>query len=362
MTERQILYAVYLLKRLGFNNQDSLNKYLKLLSSHYNKLYRSASGNWYWSESDCIQILRDEYLLKRDNLISDKVLKTNNYITASNLSDFIFCPASFSIKLSFEIKESLNQQQIKIGENYHNLLLTAKKDFHSDKEKTGVKRDLSNKILSTIKSCKLLYSGHKERKPFINHKEKFIGDPDYIFLNNEGKMFIVEEKFSYRRDPERLSYDEIQADYYNEYIVDEDAERKRNDWKNKSVRFHENHVIQTYSYLRNHPDDISHGYLLYWFYDFKDGIPYIHKCEILKIENHEYYEKKYNSYMKSLTTFINQSQIQLNSISCQKCVRCSIAKYCGHKTGKFEKVNIPYDRSCISLTPIAFPQELLKKS
>src|SRR5690606_12343253 len=55
-------------------------------------------------------------------------------------------------------------------------------------------------FINTIKQSELVYADFKTKKSkyFKGKNGVFVGKPDYIFKDNEGKFFVVEEKYQYQ--------------------------------------------------------------------------------------------------------------------------------------------------------------------
>ncbi len=362
-SDKQKIYAEYLLKRIGIDDIKKISIYLEILDINYSKLYKSPSDIWYYSSSECISILKDEVDIKKNSELIECINSNSEAISATDLSAFIFCPISYVLKKSFEIKNPTNSLQIKIGEEYHQQLLVAKKRYsrHSD-ELSSNAQIYSHSLLDEIRKSKLIYSGHSTKKPFYNQAENFIGDPDYIFLSTSNDKFIVEEKFSYKKDPNKLTWEETQDERYNSFDSEELVKRNSN-WEQKRSKFHDNHIIQLYSYIRNYPEKVNYGYIVYWFYDFNEEGLYIHKVDIMRIEHNQEYENLYKDTLNSINLLRKEKQAQFSTqkINHRQCVKCSVNKYCGHKNEKYDVCSLPYDKEHLKLFKVDFP-ELLKKA
>ena len=122
-SEKQDIFANYLLEKIGFKDSVLIQNYKRKLESvhgryhqeHRTEIYPSGyvKDIWYYrySNSECIQELLDEISLKKDlGSIKLKEINDNSKISATDLSSFNFCPASYSISKSFEIEHpTLNQ-------------------------------------------------------------------------------------------------------------------------------------------------------------------------------------------------------------------------------------------------------------
>ncbi|MBS7565333.1 hypothetical protein KHS38_13045 [Mucilaginibacter sp. Bleaf8] len=364
MSNKQELYLSYLLKTIGFQSNDDIREYIKLLINHYVRRDYHLSGKPFWNYSDCISIVKQEVDIKRFKSINEK--KLTNALTASDLSAFGFCPVSYVLNRSFEIEHPTNQNELELGTEFHGRLITAKRKYvrDTDNEDLSSVETYNKRILTVISSSTLIYAGHKEKKPFYNLQENFWGDPDYIFMDKTGTRFVVEEKFSYKHDPARLSEDEKSYDRYHQNDRDHEADKKRMDWKYKKVHFYENHILQIYSYIRNHPDGVRYGYLIYWYYDFDESGPYIHKYDVKDILPTDSYEQKYQEVKSGIEALSETKacRIEALAINHKKCVRCSVNKYCGHKSKRYNDLTFPYHRGFLRLYLADFPAELVSRS
>ena len=355
ISKKQSLYLEYLLKFIGFQSEESLLLFSILIIDIFSRTIYE--GNTRYTSFDyCFGILKQEIEIKQYNTIQDRA--SSGTINATDLAAYLFCPASFSIHKSFIIDYPTNKEEIDLGTNYHSLLLAAKKTFSKDIDQSKLSGyELYNSsILSEIKKSQLIYSGHNQRKPFFNQIENFYGDPDYIFINTKDQKFIVEEKFTYKKDPGKLDYGAEMSDYRR-------AEEISHRWRAKPRNFFTNHTLQLYSYLRNHPDNITFGYLIYWYYDFNGSNMYIHKFAVKEIKLDDQLEDVYQRTKSNIQRFSNGNIVDFDNskINLNKCIRCSVNKYCGHKTGRFNDLSYPYKKQYLRLYPLVdFPRELIK--
>ncbi len=138
-TEKELKYAKLLIKKIGFVNEEKINKLLE----HYDKEYgyaeyttstkgiKNRNGrvykhiNIYKKEVQnerCLRVLNWEIKLREK--YNEIEIKNNDsdYVSATDLSSYIFCPASYSIIKSFHIKHTLNQLKINKGSQLHEKL------------------------------------------------------------------------------------------------------------------------------------------------------------------------------------------------------------------------------------------------
>jgi hypothetical protein len=222
-----------------------------------------------------------------------------------------------------------------------------------------------NPDLSAIKKSKVLFVGHKDEERIFTNNE-WQGVPDYILEDSIGNIFVVEEKYQNKRDPHKDTQNFLNAygGYCaeNEDIINE-YEKEEEKWKKSKGYFFYNHLVQIISYLKNIKEyDIKYGILIYWYYDFSNNTPYVHKVTTQKIVLNEYYNKLYNETYTQLNNLKQNKIVEFNSdnINLNKCVNCVVSNYCGHKTRKFSKLEYPYNTSNSVLYPQKFPDELRK--
>ena len=357
LSEKQIVFRDYLLKRLGFTPGQFLTEYKACLeeSAYMHKSlgaipvrqdelpppYHFRDGEFdYPTDFGIIDFLCLEYQLKKRKNFRT-IFTATQYIFASDLANYSYCPVGYSIAKTFEIKKSIRAS---IGEQQHNehrLLekYRAVQGLTSIEERknrfhhliTNNNRDFFTEVLSS----RIAYAGHENPTvtvPYINTVKKFSGKPDYIFVNKSNQHFIVEEKF-------------------------------RKDSGNNSAGFFDNHKVQLASYIYYISQiRATHGYLLYWFYDYLNGQFRITKCKVYKIGRTAAAENFLEQKHRELAGFISSGVFKLpatrNSSKCAKCVYCA---YCGHKTGRESRVTVPYQVAYNKLYDAPFP-EILKKS
>lgn len=363
LSEKQKIFAEYLLNKIGFNDSQLIDNYLNKLESIYGKYYKewreetykSGYVRDYWilrySNSECIEQLLKEIEIKK-NLDSIKLESINfeSKISATDLSSFDFCPASYSLAKSFQIEYPTNEDKRLTGINLHKSLRLLDKvipERYSESDFYDYEVSENEKI-KKIKNCELLFSGHtNEKKYFVNKKLEYIGQPDYIFKDPNNKLFVVEEKFKYLNkyaNPEDYQYDEII--------------KKRNRIKKT---FHSNHIVQLQSYIDCIKEyDLEYGILIYWFYDFYNDSPYVHSVSLKVIKKDENKEILSNTFL-NIKKFLKEQVIEFNDdINPKKCAACSVNKYCAHKTNNLKELKIPYNRYDLKLKYVKFPEDFEK--
>src|SRR5690606_3949417 len=112
-----------------------ISRYLKKLESIYGKYYKEdrkeTFKNGYtryyyvikYSNSECIEELLKEIEVKKNaNKITDLYLNVNAPISASDLSSYAFCPASYAISKSFKIDYPTSEDKRLTGIDLHETL------------------------------------------------------------------------------------------------------------------------------------------------------------------------------------------------------------------------------------------------
>ncbi|MCE5345385.1 MAG: CRISPR-associated protein Cas4 [Bacteroidales bacterium] len=343
------------MKRLGFDENQFRHDYLLKLGSiaHYHRNFRALPENvnpvpnGYFLEGNrylpnkytLVDFLLDEYKLKKEQKYEIKS-EISDYISATDLANFTFCPVSYSIYKTFEVRPNM---LIESGTNLHETSrLSNRIDFKiglAEDEKLKYKSDLYHIIDTKNKSffnllleSELVYLGHSKNqtKNITNENLKFVGQPDYIFVDNRGNKFIIEEKF-------------VKKEYLDKNV------------------FFKNHKIQLASYIYYLKKiNAKYGFLVYWIYDFKYGKPEYSKCLIYRIDYSDKIEEFLDNIYKGLSNFKSMHYFNLNAnqFKPNKCAACSGSRYCGHKNGKLNQVTLPYQRSFHRLYKADFPEIL----
>ena len=309
-----------MLQRIGFSNNE-IDNYWNNLTAVYGKMqpyYDPTFYNnerWDFSVEDCISILITEINTKRYNNIKAKNLKKN--ISATDIANFNFCKASFSISNSFQIENLTGKERMDFGENFHSDLKAIKKKWIKSKK---VDAKEFNEDLSMIKKSKIIFLGHntdlQEKKSFYNGS--WIGEPDYIMLDFENNYFVIEEKFRYKYDPSKkngsLGYDPVYGQIWSDE-QEKNAREEEENWKKYKGFFFSNHIIQLLSYIKNIKEfEIKYGILIYWYYDFsKDGLPYIHKVITKKIQADPQSEALYDSNFSEFQNLLINKEIHFDT-------------------------------------------------
>lgn len=359
---KQKLFAEFMLKRIGLEHADHIEQYLIKLENIYGSWYEYTDRDGYttlnYSVSNCIQQLIDEIELKKNkNNIAIKEYNSSK-LAATDLSSYVFCPVSFSINKSFIIEKPTGEELTSNGITLHEQLRLLKKNipYNLKENEAHDSNVFQNEIIKRIRNSEVVFVGHSERKQyFSNDQENFIGEPDYIFKDELGKYFVVEEKYhSLKKKNHR--HREISQGQYEKTVN----------------RFFDNHEIQLISYIRNIKEyKIDYGYLIYWYYQTSklvkenttySAFPQIHDVRIKKVELDQTNIDFYNKTIQGINALISASKqdISATNIVTNKCVGCVVNKYCIQKTGRLTTFNFPYKKEDIMLFYAKFPDELKK--
>lgn len=341
LTHKQLLFKDKLLKQIGFIEKDPfLVSYLKLLEENLFKFKRVAQ----LSDFNIIDLLLKELEHKSNLAYQDG--HQFNFITATDISNFIFCPASFAISKTFKVpKLEAAFAGIEMHENCGLLhFLTPYKIYNEFTDEEEVRHNSLDKLINSenrnffddIKNSTLVHSGHTDvyaKQYFTSRKGSYRGNPDYIFRRKyDNTYFAVEEKFHII--PREVS------EYRRKHLtVQQEIEIEK---KRTINHFFENHIHQLTSYMFGITEyDIQYGYLVYWkYYNVFDVV----SCAVKKIEKTESVLKSLRNVYSSILEVIKKREGHFESSKRNpvKCANCAVNVLCCHKTGRFEKYTIPY--------------------
>lgn len=350
MTEKQIAFKDYILKRLGFNEGNYLTEYYNELFSRYSKIFDAQtledymervaingkltdSEKQFFKEKNIMTFLKKEYDLKGTASYKEQMGKSN-YISATDLSNFTFCPVAYSISKTFKVEES---ESAKLGSELHkkhrlvNLFWPIEDYLDSSYSK-----DESNKqFFEDIHMSTLIFAGHSSEenaeKYFLNDEIGFIGQPDYVFENPNGEKFIVEEKYKSLKSIEN------------------------------NIIFFDNHKIQLQSYIYYlNQFNAQYGYLVYWIYNEKNHNR-VEACKVYKVNKNANVIELLDSTLKKVQRFNSQKQFDIDKefLNPKKCANCAYCQCCGHKNKRINQVELPYKRQYHNLYYAEYP-EILK--
>lgn len=326
MSEKQEVYKKYLLERMGYIDNEFLREYI----SHKN---------------DAVSALQVEHYFRSRRSFTYKPMAS--HISATDISNFTYCPVAFAIQRTFELPKPKSAD---IGSTLHetrrllNYLKPSPSMLKGEPDYAPSRFNFSGaeaqSFIEYIKSSTDIFVGHNNKgeqaKYFKSAKGNYIGQPDYIFRNtNDATDFVVEEKFIFGGN-----------DYYT-----------------KEYFFKENHKNQLRSYMYGINEyDLKFGYLVYWVYYSENGQNIVRECRVLKITKSDSERDKLIATYTSLKDALEQKGgiFQSQQLNAKKCANCVVSDYCVHKSGKHNYYTIPYSTEHYSLLSVEFPKELIR--
>lgn len=366
-TPRQLSYAQYLLRRMGFQNSKDIEQYLQQLMLSKGRYYFNPKAKnpfkaWQFSAKAAVDALVAELELKKTPAKIPLQRAGSLYFTATQLARYSFCPAAFSISNTFETIAEAENGLIAVGEQLHeSLRLSRQKQKSRTTTDPFYHRAWQNPAIAKILRAETVYTGHGVDAPlFRNEKTAFVGSPDYILRDREGAYFVVEEKFIHHRDPMNPSAIKLNKEEWAGTLAVKNQERQQ-EWAQIPFYFFKNHLLQVLAYLVNICDyPLEYGYLVYWLYDFKDGEAYVHKAGVKKLSLNAKNLELYGQYLDRFQQFMQQGiePFRVESVNVKKCAACSQSLYCMHKTKRFMEVHYPYRKEDMKLYPAEFPGDL----
>jgi|SRR5690554_1565862 len=359
-TEKQYKFAKFLLYRIGFTDEFLIDEYLNLLKGIYGRTYsycisttnkQGYTVNRYvqkYSVDLCIKKLLREYLLKKEVASIEVIYKNNLFISANDLSNFTFCPVSYSLKKSFNTNIDLadKEEDFSFLRSYENI--NQKYIFEQLLFKNNQDEGLINfnsqfkKLVEKIRKCDIIFNRSKSPRQFFhNSKINFTCQPQYILKDPKGNYFVIEEKFRYLKSRSEN--------------IENSSSRKSGKFDYKNY-FFENHLVKLRSYIDFIEDyKIKYCILIYWYYDFSYEELNIHDVSFKIIKQNDY-EDEFNNALSNFLNFTNEKVINLEKrISLSKCVNCSVTEFCGHKMQTNNILKIPYNRYDMRLRPAVYP-------
>lgn len=329
------LVDLLLIKR-GFTNTPVRKKYKAMLERLFKK-YDGWQGDQpvFSADQDAIvlQLAKELLISSRLDLKPKVKSEKKRQISATALSNFTFCTASYPLQETYDfgstelgnIGTMMHDKQLllsrKMEENKKEFYLFSTKQkpnyFESLELDDEIKRSISP-LIDDISTSKLIFHGHNkdEVKLFHDDTGTLVGSPDYIFEKSDGTRFVIEEKFSFQKLRTKPRFEP-----------------------------YSNHLVQlgTYTTLLNEIQ-ASYGYILYWSYSFEDKTPCVSKAQAFRVDNSDEFETKIYSVVNELKTLNSsgETDFDINTLNPWKCVNCVTTDRCMHKTGNRSTLTLPY--------------------
>lgn len=343
-------------------------RFIKKLNATYAFLHKFegfSRSSYFWEQHSEELTKRNQKI--RDNLNNETLLRKNpksrdfatSHISVTDLSSFIFCPASCAIKLTYdvsktdeidksdelrdgklleefltalrrkrsvdfilskmkktrdevwsiEVKEIVENDRIKLNATYKKPRRKSTENYNVDVSEKEFFSFINRGYYGEILQSNIVFRGHNydPTKSFFNKNKTLSGIPDYILENKLGQRFVLLEKHT---------------------------------WRNETISSpYSNHIIQTLGYLIGIEQlNLHHGYILY-----------LHSkkltARLYKITVNNSNKDELRSVFKQVINFKHKKSIafEKNTINIDKCFNCSVRMYCYHKSGDLSILKLPYN-------------------
>jgi len=269
------------------------------------------------------------------------IYNKNKTLSASDLSHYKFCEASYAIHRTYKVyssetwqRDEWKKEKLYLADRY--------KKFHESKsfeysfEDTAITLDQEFKVKFQaifVSKLELNNATSKEVRIMSSSSKKMNAAPDYIFLHPNGSRFVVTEKFSHYNS----------SDYSTPFESD---------------------LIKHYAILQEFKNyNISFGLFLTWYYSYAQ-VPggeegekkiVISHYRLTKVKLDFERIKTLNDTITKINNFSLSSTLSVDGKSMshpKKCLNCSVAIYCHHKTGQHNIIELPYKILPLEFTPI----------
>lgn len=243
-------------------------------------------------------------------------VKSHAISTIQDLTQFAFCPASYSVKESFKIEFNKNEEEddediegaLEPKSYLLELISFLRKMNNIDRsEYLG-----NNKIIKYLLDSLLIYNGSDGNKPLYDIPYNISGKPHLIFENSSGERILVVEKNTFNdKLPEAI-------------------------WHNHQVQ------VWAYIHLFNRLD-ISKAYVIYWHKRTAPYAPGRRNFRVYEVDS-AFTRDKLTSILDSFNSLRSETAIpfDVNSINPEKCFRCTCRTICNHKSGLIKDLLFPY--------------------
>jgi hypothetical protein len=305
-------------------------------------------------------------------------------ISATDISQFTYCPVAWSIAKTFELPRLVSARVGVTMHEQHKLLKFVRSrtpdgvDFAAERDLprhatqlvcNSSTRELLQDLADSVAVFVGTTSNSEEHKWFVGKDGRYIGQPDYVFLNAKtNSHFVVEEKFQLIPKAPRcdLPVDWCEANGYDPRAIERVRQREQ---------FYDNHLNQLRSYIHAIREfGPLYGYLVYWRYHLKgegkvneptDYTICIEQMHARKIMGNSTPDRNalgevYKRIRKAMLD--GRGEFDPTHRSASKCAGCVQSVLCGHKTGRFGSFTFPYSKQYLNTIRVPFPKELSKTS
>lgn len=257
----------------------------------------------------------------------------------SDLSHYLFCPVSYAINESFEIIANTSWEKdewLREKKYLNDRHRTFQKNKSYDDSFSDTEITIDEKLKSdfnSILNSKLLVNNATNPNPTVysNSSNSLRGAPDYVMQHQQGFKFAISEKFSAINSAD-------------------------------SGKPFESDLIKQYAFLDELKTlDLKFGYFLTWYWQLQDVETnenqikkkiVITSYRLFKVDPSQENSRKLKRTIELVTSFKKTKTMDIdgNQISyANKCLHCSVISYCNHKTGKLNRISLPYNLSELKL-------------
>jgi CRISPR/Cas system-associated exonuclease Cas4 (RecB family) len=312
MTYKQAKFAETLVDQLGYKDSPHKDIFLQKIGFH------SASIEY---ASTLIDGLLKEN--RRRKFFTRKTIDENEVPTVSDLSQFVFCPASYSIKRSLISIKDEDTPLPDTDESAESFFLLRLKTLKCPVDK--IKEEAREHFLKIYPEqiedfkpfldSKLIYYGYGDKgSPYRHNKDHNLsGRPHLIFEDGAGKRTLIVEKISYKK------------------IIPDIV------W--------ENNLVQATAYIHLFKElKCSDALIVYWKASVDGKWASDRKYKMFNIQ---LTENKIATLLDQLTSFkklLEHKEIEFesSSVNPEKCFHCSCRSLCNHKSGLINNLLFPY--------------------
>jgi len=319
-----------LTSKIGYNKETIEKIYTAFYPDNNIKYYRQKSRNSDWSVDFQIRYY-EERETKIRNLFSKLFINeleeagkslTKRLITkkeahaATDLANFVFCPASYAINQTFYIDFQENEN-VFIGTQEHEKQRLLGLSDHKGLDENTYLTESTNYYndFNRIRNSKCISQGHSDKTPTIYYSKKrnLSGIPDYIFKDSAG-FFAVEEKYTFK------DYEEL-------------------------TNLYPNHKTQALVYLYGLDEfNFNEVFVLYWYINkYKvSGEYYVYNYRLFKLIKTNENKKMIVEVFNDLESIRNRVPypFDVSGINYRKCIRCNYFPFCEYKKGKISNIEL----------------------
>lgn len=323
-------YIADQMSKLGFFGDKHSEFFKSLVDSFTYKNYDNTNYISITKLALVVKNLAEEFHLREKQKV-EFIYNRDKKLSVSDLSHYLFCPASYAIGRTYKIyfQESWQANEWKREKLYlidrQNIFLRTR-NFSVAFEDTDIQftEECKNKFLAIFESEVELNNVTTKEAKFMSSMDKSLnGAPDYIYKHPKGFRFVVTEKFSHIKS----------ADFDNPFESD---------------------LIKHYAFLDRFGNYGLHfGLFLTWYYAYKD-VPngndgdkqlVIEGYRLKKIKLEPKNVDLLNKTIQEIRDFdrLKSKPVDGNRLSHEKkCLNCSVISYCHHKTGRHNTISLPY--------------------